>query len=220
MVDFFILAMSTSPPQIFRKDINGLRAWAVMVVVLFHFGVPGFAGGFIGVDIFFVISGFLMTNILIKKLENPHQKFSVWDFYLARAKRIVPALLVLCITLLALGWLMLPPQDYRSLGMHTLTSVLFASNIQYWREAGYFDVASHDKWLLHTWSLSVEWQFYVLLPLLPLLHGAFGVCGLGGPMWFGACRWCCWHRSGCLSGSQHKSLKRLSFYCAPAPRKC
>lgn len=150
----------------FRKDINGLRAWAVMVVVLFHFGVPGFAGGFVGVDIFFVISGFLMTNILIKKLENPHQKFSIWDFYLARAKRIVPALLVLCITLLALGWLMLPPQDYRSLGMHTLTSVLFASNIQYWREAGYFDAASHDKWLLHTWSLSVEWQFYVLLPLL------------------------------------------------------
>ena len=156
-----------SPPAVnFRKDINGLRAWAVMVVVLFHFGVPGFSGGFIGVDIFFVISGFLMTNILIKKLENPHQKFSVWDFYLARAKRIVPALLVLCITLLALGWLMLPPQDYRSLGMHTLTSVLFATNIQYWREAGYFDAASHDKWLLHTWSLSVEWQFYLLLPLL------------------------------------------------------
>lgn len=109
----------------FRKDINGLRAWAVIVVVLFHFGVPGFAGGFVGVDVFFVISGFLMTNILIKKLENSHQKFSVWDFYLARAKRIIPALLALCFALLALGWFMLPPQDYRSLGMHTLTSVLF-----------------------------------------------------------------------------------------------
>lgn len=156
-----------SPPAVnFRKDINGLRAWAVVAVVLFHFGVPGFAGGFVGVDVFFVISGFLMTNILIKKLENPQQKFSVWDFYLARAKRIAPALLVLCIALLALGWFLLPPQDYRSLGMHTLTSVLFASNIQYWREAGYFDAASHDKWLLHTWSLSVEWQFYLLLPLL------------------------------------------------------
>lgn len=156
-----------SPPAVnFRKDINGLRAWAVVAVVLFHFGVPGFAGGFVGVDIFFVISGFLMTNILIKKLENPQQKFSVWDFYLARAERIAPALLVLCIALLALGWFLLPPQDYRSLGMHTLTSVLFASNIQYWREAGYFDAASHDKWLLHTWSLSVEWQFYLVLPLL------------------------------------------------------
>ena len=150
----------------FRKDINGLRAWAVMAVVLFHFGVPGFAGGFVGVDVFFVISGFLMTNILIKKLENPQQKFSVWDFYLARAKRIAPALLALCVVLLTLGWFVLPPQDYRSLGMHALTSVLFASNIQYWREAGYFDAASHDKWLLHTWSLSVEWQFYLLLPLL------------------------------------------------------
>ena len=156
-----------SPPAVnFRKDINGLRAWAVVAVVLFHFGVPGFSGGFIGVDVFFVISGFLMTTILIKKLENQQQKFSVWEFYLARAKRIAPALLVLCITLLALGWFMLPPQDYRSLGMHTLTSVFFASNIQYWREAGYFDAASHDKWLLHTWSLSVEWQFYLLLPLL------------------------------------------------------
>lgn len=69
--------MSISTPQIFRKDINGLRAWAVMVVVLFHFGVPGFSGGFVGVDIFFVISGFLMTNILIKKLENPRLIFSV-----------------------------------------------------------------------------------------------------------------------------------------------
>lgn len=150
----------------FRKDINGLRAWAVMAVVLFHFSVPGFSGGFVGVDIFFVISGFLMTNILINKLEDPQPKFSIWEFYLARAKRIVPALLVLCIVLLALGWLLLPSQDYLSLGMHTLTSVLFVSNIQYWREAGYFDAASHDKWLLHTWSLSVEWQFYLLLPLL------------------------------------------------------
>ena len=155
----------------FRKDINGLRAWAVVAVVLFHFGVPGFSGGFIGVDVFFVISGFLMTTIIIKKLENPQQRFSVWDFYLARAKRIAPALLALCTALLALGWFVLPPQDYRSLGMHALTSGLFASNIQYWREAVYFDAASHDKWLLHTWSLSVEWQFYLLLPLL--LWGAW-----------------------------------------------
>lgn len=159
-------ALDTNQTMRFRKDINGLRAWAVMIVVLFHFGVPGFEGGFVGVDIFFVISGFLMTSIIIKKLESQQQSFSVWDFYLARTKRIIPALLVLCITLLAVGWFVLPPVDYRSLGMHTLTSVLFASNIQYWREAGYFDAASHDKWLLHTWSLSVEWQFYLLLPAL------------------------------------------------------
>ena len=81
-------ALNSAPD--FRKDINGLRAWAVVAVVLFHFGVPGLSGGFIGVDVFFVISGFLMTTIIIKKLENPQQRFSVWDFYLARAKRIAP----------------------------------------------------------------------------------------------------------------------------------
>lgn len=153
-----------SPATAFRTDINGLRAWAVVAVMLFHFGVPGFAGGFVGVDVFFVISGFLMTQIIVKGLEGG--RFSVWGFYLARARRILPALLVLCAVLLALGWFVLPAPDYRPLGMHVLTSVLFASNIQYWREAGYFDAASHDKWLLHTWSLSVEWQFYLVLPLL------------------------------------------------------
>lgn len=158
-------------PSTFRKDINGLRAWAVVAVVLFHFGVPGFAGGFVGVDVFFVISGFLMTQIIFKGLEGG--SFSVWSFYLARAKRIVPALLVLCAVLLLAGWFVLPAPDYRPLGTHALTSVLFASNIQYWREAGYFDTTSHDKWLLHTWSLSVEWQFYLVLPLLLVLVWRF-----------------------------------------------
>ena len=148
----------------FRSDIAGLRAWAVLVVVLFHFNIPGFGGGFIGVDIFFAISGYLMAQIILRGLERGD--FSLWAFYLARARRIVPALLVLCAVLLALGWFVLPATDYRPLGMHALTSVLFASNVQYWREAGYFDAASHDKWLLHTWSLSVEWQFYLVLPLL------------------------------------------------------
>jgi peptidoglycan/LPS O-acetylase OafA/YrhL len=151
----------------FRPDIAGLRGWAVLAVVLYHFGVPGFAGGFVGVDIFFVISGFLMTRIIVNGLQGQHGKpFSVWQFYLARARRIVPALLVLCAVLLVLGWFVLPFTDYKPLGMHVLTAVLFASNIQFWREAGYFDADSHDKWLLHTWSLSVEWQFYLVLPLV------------------------------------------------------
>ncbi len=155
---------SVTPSFPFRPDIAGLRAWAVLAVVLFHFNIPGFSGGFVGVDIFFVISGFLMTQIIARGLEDG--RFSIWRFYLARARRILPALLVLCAVLLVLGWFALPPLDYRALGMHTLTSALFLSNIQYWREAGYFDAASHDKWLLHTWSLSVEWQFYLLLPLV------------------------------------------------------
>lgn len=135
--------------------------------MLYHFGVPGFAGGFIGVDVFFVISGFLMTGIIIAGLERGN--FSLWDFYLARARRIIPALLVLCSSLLIFGWVWLPSVDYKMLGVHVGTAVAFVSNLKFWREAGYFDAASHEKWLLHTWSLSVEWQFYILLPLGCLL---------------------------------------------------
>ena len=157
----------TQKTRAFRHDINGLRAWAVMAVVLYHFGVPGFAGGFVGVDVFFVISGFLMTSIIISGLEQG--RFSLWSFYLARARRIIPALLVLCISLLVLGWFWLPSADYKMLGTHAATALAFVSNLKFWREAGYFDAASHEKWLLHTWSLSVEWQFYILLPLGCLL---------------------------------------------------
>jgi peptidoglycan/LPS O-acetylase OafA/YrhL len=99
----------------FRTDINGLRAWAVMAVVLYHFGVPGFKGGFVGVDIFFVISGFLMTGIIVKGMSRA--SFSFIGFYLARAKRIIPALLAVCITLLTLGWFFLPSTDYKE-GLH------------------------------------------------------------------------------------------------------
>lgn len=159
----------TSPanPAEFRRDINGLRAWAVVSVVLYHFGVPGFSGGFVGVDVFFVISGFLMTGIVLKGLERGD--FSVMRFYVARARRILPALLALCAVLLAGGWLVLLPIDYKTLATHALASIGFLSNIKYWTEAGYFDAASHEKWLLHTWSLSLEWQFYLLLPLCMLV---------------------------------------------------
>jgi peptidoglycan/LPS O-acetylase OafA/YrhL len=148
----------------FRSDINGLRAWAVVAVILYHFGVPGFNGGFVGVDSFFVISGFLMTGIVVKGLERGD--FSIIRFYTARARRIVPALLGLCAVLLALGWFVLLPPDYKLLGSHSVYAVSFLSNIEFWQEAGYFDVSSHEKWLLHTWSLSVEWQFYLILPLV------------------------------------------------------
>jgi peptidoglycan/LPS O-acetylase OafA/YrhL len=147
----------------FRTDINGLRAWAVGAVILYHFGVPGFGGGFVGVDVFFVISGFLMTGIVIQSLETG--RFSLIGFYLARARRIIPALAVLCAVLLALGWVFLLPPDYKLLGTHAVYSLSFLSNIEFYREAGYFDLASHEKWLLHTWSLSVEWQFYMALPI-------------------------------------------------------
>jgi peptidoglycan/LPS O-acetylase OafA/YrhL len=151
----------------FRKDINGLRALAVIAVVLFHFDPQWLPGGFAGVDVFFVISGFLMTSIIYRKLEK--QDLSLMDFYQARGRRIIPALAVVCFILLVFGWFYLNPIDYRTLGKHVASSISFLSNVMYWSEAGYFNSASHEKWLLHTWSLSVEWQFYILYPVLMLV---------------------------------------------------
>ncbi|MEF9995038.1 MAG: acyltransferase family protein [Burkholderiaceae bacterium] len=162
--------MSLANPSVrsdFRPDINGLRAWAVLAVLLFHFKVPGFGGGFVGVDVFFVISGYLMTKIIVVGLIE--RRFSLASFYLARARRIVPALLVVCGAVLAIGWVALPPMDLARLGSHVMSAAVFISNIRFSREAGYFDAAAHEKLLLHTWSLSVEWQFYLLLPLLLML---------------------------------------------------
>lgn len=158
---------SIKPKLSFRNDINGLRAWAVIAVLLFHFKVPGFQAGFIGVDIFFVISGFLMTGIVARGLEQ--QTFSLWQFYMARLRRIVPAVVMLISTLLILGWFWLPASDYHNLSSETVYSLGFLSNIYYWRSAGYFDTAAHEKWLLHTWSLGVEMQFYILFPLFALI---------------------------------------------------
>ena len=158
----------------FRVDLNFLRAIAVLSVVVFHFNVELFAGGFVGVDIFFVISGFLMTKIIVNGL-NDHS-FSFASFYLARARRIIPALGVLCLTLMVLGWFFLLPTEYRLLGKHAAASIAFLSNYIYMGEAGYFDAASHQKWLLHSWSLAVEWQFYIIYPmLLALAHKCIGL---------------------------------------------
>lgn len=148
----------------FRHDINGLRAIAVIAVVLYHFGVTGFDGGFSGVDIFFVISGYLMTGIIFSKIEQ--NRFNLIDFYLARATRIIPALAVLCILLLVAAWFFLPPYEMRTFGKHIFGASSFLSNIIFMKDSGYFDGAADEKWLLHTWSLSVEWQFYILYPLL------------------------------------------------------
>lgn len=162
--------MTTNRPiknTAFRYDINALRAFAVLVVVFFHFQVPYFSAGFIGVDVFFVISGFLMTGIVCKALAN--ERFSFLEFYVARARRIWPALIVLSLVVLVLGWFILMSADYKTLAAHVRESLLFTSNLKYLSEAGYFDQASHSKWLLHTWSLSVEWQFYLFYPVCVVL---------------------------------------------------
>jgi peptidoglycan/LPS O-acetylase OafA/YrhL len=163
--------------MLFRNNINSLRAVAVLIVVLYHFGVPGFSGGFVGVDVFFVISGFLMTGILCTALQR--NEFSLWKFYASRARRIVPALAVLCAALVIFGFFFLPLGSYRDLIKDIKHSLLFTSNIEYAQSGNYFSDSSQSNWLLHTWSLSVEWQFYLLYPLvLWLANKLFGARGL------------------------------------------
>jgi peptidoglycan/LPS O-acetylase OafA/YrhL len=147
----------------FRKDINGLRAIAVIAVLIFHFNASLMPGGFAGVDVFFVISGFLMTGIIFKEIEQ--KNFSILNFYIARANRIIPALAALCLVLLVFCWFYLPPLKSYELAKHVVSSMGFLSNVIYWKEYGYFDAVSNEKWLLHTWSLSAEWQFYIIYPL-------------------------------------------------------
>lgn len=151
----------------FRADINGLRAIAVLSVMLFHFNQGLAPGGFAGVDVFFVISGFLMTSIIFRGLES--NNFSLWSFLKARARRIVPALVTVISIVLALGYLFFEPLTYQLVGKHGLSSLLFISNITYANEAGYFDADSFSKLFLHTWSLSVEWQFYIVYPIVLII---------------------------------------------------
>ena len=148
----------------FRYDINGLRAIAVLAVVLFHFNPQWLPGGFSGVDVFFVISGFLMTSIIFNGVEK--NTFNLFKFYTARANRIIPVLAAMSAILLLFGWFYLLPTDYRDLGRQVEKSSLFISNLLFAKGGGYFDTAEHTKWLLHTWSLSVEWQFYIFFPII------------------------------------------------------
>ena len=151
------------PAMAFRLEINGLRALAVGLVILFHFRVPYFTGGFIGVDGFFVISGFLMTQIILGRLEAGN--FSVVLFYLDRMKRIIPALVVMVGVLLFVCWFLVEPGTFEETGRRSAAAVLFVSNILFTFEAGYFAQASESNLLLHTWSLSAEWQFYMVYPI-------------------------------------------------------
>lgn len=155
----------------FRTDINGLRAYAVMLVILYHFGFSSVSGGFLGVDVFFVISGYLMTGIILTRLNK--QNFSLLGFYAARCRRIIPPLMVLCLILMLVGYFLMPPDEYKKMAEHAVSSLSFISNVVYFKQGGYFETGSVYKWLLHTWSLSVEWQFYLLLPLALMFTARF-----------------------------------------------
>lgn len=149
----------------FRQDINLLRGIAILSVVFYHFAPTLLPGGFTGVDIFFVISGFLMTKIIATSLER--QTFNLFQFYAARSKRIIPALLMLCVVLALVTFFWLPTNEYRKLGNYIGYAALFISNLKLKKESGdYFATDSHENWFLHTWSLSVEWQFYLVLPFI------------------------------------------------------
>ncbi|MBI1945860.1 MAG: acyltransferase [Deltaproteobacteria bacterium] len=146
----------------YRADIDGLRAVAVLSVLLYHAHVVGAGGGFVGVDVFFVISGFLITGIVSGEIERG--RFSVARFYQRRVLRIFPALFAVVAATTIVGAVVLLPAAFRDFGQSIVATTAFSSNILFWRESGYFEGAAHTKPLLHTWSLSVEEQFYLLLP--------------------------------------------------------
>ena len=148
----------------YRADIDGLRAVAVLAVVGFHAFPQWVGGGFVGVDVFFVISGFLISGIIFAGLDGG--SFSYAGFYARRIRRIFPALLPVLLACLAFGWFAVGADDYRALGKHVAAGAAFVSNLALWSEAGYFDAAAEAKPLLHLWSLGIEEQFYIVWPLL------------------------------------------------------
>ncbi|MFM9890557.1 MAG: acyltransferase family protein [Rickettsiales bacterium] len=156
--------MQSLQHQGYRADIDGLRAVAVLAVLIFHANAEWLPGGFVGVDIFFVISGFLITGILLREMQGGH--YSIRQFYIRRIRRIFPALIAVLLTTLVLGWFLLVPDEFKKLGHDIIAATGFYANVQFWQQAGYFDITAERKPLLHLWSLGVEEQFYILWPLI------------------------------------------------------
>ena len=150
--------------MIYRREIDGLRALAVLPVMFFHAGFQNFSGGFVGVDVFFVISGYLITSIILIDLEN--DSFSLINFYERRARRILPALFFITLICVPFAWFLLLPADLKDFSQSLAAVSLFASNFLFYIESSYFEASSEFKPLLHTWSLAVEEQFYLVFPLL------------------------------------------------------
>jgi peptidoglycan/LPS O-acetylase OafA/YrhL len=157
----------------YRAEIDGLRAVAVVPVILFHAGFSLFGGGFVGVDVFFVISGYLITSIILGEIQAG--SFSVVNFYERRARRILPALFVVVLVCIPVAWTVLIPKDLRDFAQSLVAVSTFSSNILFWRQSGYFATAAELVPLLHTWSLAVEEQYYILFPLFFVLAWRFGV---------------------------------------------
>ena len=148
----------------YRSEIDGLRAIAVIPVVFFHAGFNFFSGGYVGVDVFLVISGYLITTIILKGLEN--KTFSIINFYERRARRILPALIFIIFITSILSFIFLTRSELSSYFRSVIATLLFYSNFYFWKTSPYFKAESDLEPLLHTWSLSIEEQFYLLFPLL------------------------------------------------------
>lgn len=192
----------------YRPEVDGLRAIAVLIVILFHANIPGLSGGFVGVDVFFVISGYLITSIILKQLRAG--SFSFGEFYRRRARRILPALLVVLSTSAIAGWFLQDPYLFERLGQSLMAVTAFVSNILYWRTTNYF-TAGLENPLLHTWSLAVEEQFYVLFPLALWLAWRFV------PRWLLGLLLLCALTSLTVSQiSVHKGRALAAFYLLPA----
>ncbi|MGN8062820.1 acyltransferase family protein [Ralstonia sp. 22111] len=174
----------------YRPDIDGLRAIAVIAVLLFHAFPSLLPGGFVGVDVFFVISGYLISTIIFRSLSA--DSFSFAEFYAKRVKRIFPALIIVLVTTYVLGWLTLFPDEFQRLGRQILAGALFAQNFQLWHEAGYFNSLSESMPLLHLWSLSVEEQFYLAFPLIAwaCLRARLNQGLVTGLLWAGSLAMC------------------------------
>ncbi|WNK19853.1 acyltransferase family protein [Halomonas piscis] len=191
----------------YRPEVDGLRAIAVLPVILFHAGFSAFSGGFVGVDIFFVISGYLITTIIYQEMAQG--RFSMWRFYERRARRILPALFVVSLACIPFAWLWMLPNEFKDFSQSLVGVATFTSNILFWRESGYFAGAAELKPLLHTWSLAVEEQFYILYPplLLALYRFVpkllFSIISLGALASLGLAHW---------ASSAHPSA---NFYLLP-----
>ena len=158
----------------YRKEIDGLRSLAVLPVIFYHAGFSFFSGGFIGVDVFFVISGYLITSLILK--EKKEETFSLLNFYERRARRILPALFFVMICCIPFAWIWTLPAEFKDFAQSILATSLFSSNIFFWQGTDYFGGGNVDlKILLHTWSLAVEEQYYLIFPVFIMLTWRLGL---------------------------------------------
>src|SRR6185436_3530111 len=205
-------------PDGFRLDINALRALSVVAVLLYQIQIPGFAGGFVGVDVFLVITGYLMTAKVLNDLKLG--RFSLWIFWTMRLRRIYPALAVLTMASVIVGWFVTLPAEYLRHLLQALSALTFLSNFAFKSDSGYFAMAAQTKPLLHTWSLSLEWQFYFFMPLIVGLVWRLALRAMAGIdavvvalQVFAALSlaWCLWASQQDATGSSFFSLQARAW---------